>query len=73
MVMDPSTPAAQFPFHSTMVPAPNNIQVPHANLKPEGFWVITIGQEVGIFYHWADVAEQVNFISGNVQKSYPSF
>ncbi|KAJ8589115.1 hypothetical protein M405DRAFT_714000, partial [Rhizopogon salebrosus TDB-379] len=42
-------------------------------LEPEGFWVITVGQEVGIFYHWADVAERTNFISGNVQKSYPSF
>ncbi|KAG1894801.1 uncharacterized protein F5891DRAFT_960867, partial [Suillus fuscotomentosus] len=46
-----------------------------AGLKPDGFWVITVGQEVGIFYHWymADVAERTNFISGNVQKRYPSF
>ncbi|KAG0699332.1 hypothetical protein DFH29DRAFT_766188, partial [Suillus ampliporus] len=44
-----------------------------ADIKPEGYWVITVGQEVGVFYHWADVAERTNFISGNVQKSYPSF
>ncbi|KAG1894667.1 uncharacterized protein F5891DRAFT_917385, partial [Suillus fuscotomentosus] len=45
----------------------------HAGLEPEGFWVVTVGQEVGIFYHWADVAERTNFVSGNVQKWYPSF
>ncbi|KAG1819865.1 uncharacterized protein BJ212DRAFT_1205016, partial [Suillus subaureus] len=45
----------------------------HDGLKPEGFWAITVGQEVGIFYHWADVAECTNYVSGNVQKSYPSF
>ncbi|KAG2337492.1 hypothetical protein BDR05DRAFT_850673, partial [Suillus weaverae] len=44
-----------------------------AGLTPEGFWVITVGQEVGIFYHWADVAGWTNFISGNIHKSYPSF
>ncbi|KAG2030174.1 hypothetical protein BDR03DRAFT_847550, partial [Suillus americanus] len=46
-----------------------------AGLKPEGFWVVTVGQEVGIFYHWsvADVTERTNFISSNVQKRYPSF
>ncbi|KAG2060966.1 hypothetical protein BDR06DRAFT_861117, partial [Suillus hirtellus] len=47
----------------------------HAVLKPEGFWVITVGQEVGIFYCWSviDVAEHTNFVSGNIQKGYPSF
>ncbi|KAG0701650.1 hypothetical protein DFH29DRAFT_775179, partial [Suillus ampliporus] len=44
-----------------------------ADIKSKGYWVITVGQEVGVFYHWADVTEQTNFISGNIQKSYPSF
>ncbi|KAG2040312.1 hypothetical protein BDR03DRAFT_844516, partial [Suillus americanus] len=44
-----------------------------AGLTPEGFWVVTVGQEVGIFYSWADVAQRTNFVSGNIQKSYPSF
>ncbi|KAG1840304.1 hypothetical protein DFJ58DRAFT_654610 [Suillus subalutaceus] len=55
------------------VPKPSDIAPPHAGLEPEGFWLITVGQEVGIFYHWADVAERTNFVSGNVQKRYPSF
>ncbi|KAG1805543.1 uncharacterized protein BJ212DRAFT_1218821, partial [Suillus subaureus] len=45
----------------------------HASLEPEGFWVITVSQEVGIFYYWADVAECTNFVSGNIQKWYPLF
>ncbi|KAG2342392.1 hypothetical protein BDR05DRAFT_867882, partial [Suillus weaverae] len=45
----------------------------HAGLTPEGFWVSTVRQEVGIFYHCADVARRTNFISGNIKKSYPSF
>ncbi|KAG2034624.1 hypothetical protein BDR03DRAFT_828524, partial [Suillus americanus] len=44
-----------------------------ARLEPEGFWVITVGQEVGVFYHWADVAEPTNFVSKSVQKRYASF
>ncbi|KAG2335987.1 hypothetical protein BDR05DRAFT_857960, partial [Suillus weaverae] len=58
-----------------LVPNPEEIHPPRAGLKAEGFWVITVGQEVGIFYHWsvADVAERTNFISGNIQKRYPSF
>ncbi|KAG2049249.1 hypothetical protein BDR06DRAFT_1012349 [Suillus hirtellus] len=32
-----------------------------------------IGQEVGVFYCWADIAERTNFVSGNVQKGYLSF
>ncbi|KAG1893160.1 uncharacterized protein F5891DRAFT_912917, partial [Suillus fuscotomentosus] len=55
------------------VPDPSEILPPHGGLTPEGFWVITVGQEVGIFYHWVDVAERTNFVSGNVQKRYPSF
>ncbi|KAG2353337.1 hypothetical protein BDR07DRAFT_1309837, partial [Suillus spraguei] len=62
----PSLPATQ-------VPKPGDIIPPHAGLEAEGFWVITVGQEVGIFYHWADVAERTHFVSGNIQKWYPSF
>ncbi|KAG1859025.1 hypothetical protein DFJ58DRAFT_726482 [Suillus subalutaceus] len=63
-----STNVALLPMQ---VPKPSDITPPHAGLEPEGFWLITVGQEVGIFYHWADVAERTNFVSGNVQKRYP--
>ncbi|KAG0691984.1 hypothetical protein DFH29DRAFT_818484 [Suillus ampliporus] len=66
-------PAPQFPSYIPVVPKPSEILPPRVGLTPEGFWVITVGQEVGIFYHWADVAERTNFVSGNVQKWYPSF
>ncbi|KAG1884373.1 hypothetical protein F4604DRAFT_1574784 [Suillus subluteus] len=69
----PALPAMQLPSNNVMIPAPNEITPPCDGLKPEGFWVITVGQEVGVFYHWADVAERTNYVSGNVQKSYHSF
>ncbi|KAG1805957.1 uncharacterized protein BJ212DRAFT_1283106, partial [Suillus subaureus] len=55
------------------VPKPSDIIPPCADLEPEGFWVVTVGQEVGIFYHWADVAERTHFVSSNIQKRYPLF
>lgn len=36
-----------------LVPKPEEISTPQAGLKPEGFWVIFVGQEVGIFYRWS--------------------
>ncbi|KAG2045648.1 hypothetical protein BDR06DRAFT_1015439 [Suillus hirtellus] len=56
-----------------LVPKPEEICPPQAGLKPDGFWVITVRQEVGIFYHWADVAECTNLISRSAQKCYLSF
>ncbi|KAG1743565.1 uncharacterized protein EDB91DRAFT_1247063 [Suillus paluster] len=44
------------------VPMPSDIHPPQADQTPEGFWVITVGQEVGVFYR-----------CGNVQKHYVSF
>ncbi|KAH7922361.1 hypothetical protein BV22DRAFT_1131520 [Leucogyrophana mollusca] len=55
------------------IPRPDEIALPAPGLAPEGYWVITVGQEVGIFYHWVDVAERTNRISGSVQKKYHSF
>ncbi|KAG1837201.1 hypothetical protein C8R48DRAFT_680364 [Suillus tomentosus] len=49
------------PSHVPLAPTPDEIHPPQAGLKPEGFWVIIIGKEVGVFYCWADVAEQTNF------------
>ncbi|KAG1871384.1 hypothetical protein F4604DRAFT_1926118 [Suillus subluteus] len=66
-------PALQPSSYIPVIPKPSEILPPCVGLTPDGFWVITVGQEVGIFYHWADVAERTNFVSGNVQKRYPSF
>ncbi|KAG1776950.1 hypothetical protein EV702DRAFT_970665 [Suillus placidus] len=65
---------AQTPYQVTAaVPMPSDIHPPRPDQTPEGFWVIMVGQEVGVFYRWADVAERTNFVSGNVQKRYASF
>ncbi|KAG1843319.1 hypothetical protein F4604DRAFT_1689562 [Suillus subluteus] len=74
ITLSTSTPAKKpTPCQVTAVPKPSEIYPPRAGETPEGFWAITVGQEVGVFYHWANVAERTNFISGNVQKCYPSF
>ncbi|KAG1871654.1 hypothetical protein F4604DRAFT_1681459 [Suillus subluteus] len=50
------------PSQVTAVPKPSEVYPPQAGETPEGFWAITVGQEVGVFY-----------CCGNVQKQYPSF
>ncbi|KAG1786354.1 uncharacterized protein HD556DRAFT_1313501 [Suillus plorans] len=52
----------QTPCQVTAVLKPSDIRPPRADEVPEGFWAITVGQEVGVFYR-----------CGNVQKGYPSF
>ncbi|KAI6094921.1 hypothetical protein EDD17DRAFT_1499922, partial [Pisolithus thermaeus] len=39
----------------------------------QGYYVITVGQEVGIFYTWPDVTAHTNGISGNTHKQCKSF
>jgi hypothetical protein len=34
------------------IPTPSEIHPPRAGETPEGFWVIIVGQEVGVFYRW---------------------
>ncbi|KAH7923678.1 hypothetical protein BV22DRAFT_1130496 [Leucogyrophana mollusca] len=81
----PSSPALSLSAASTrssaqsldagvdLFPHPDTIELPADGVRPTGFWVITVGQEVGIFYHWDDVAKRTNYISGAIQKKYPSF
>jgi hypothetical protein len=56
----PSTAISSHPQPQTVaqtlcqvtVPMPSDIHPPQAGETPEGFWVITVGQEVGVFYRW---------------------
>lgn len=48
----PMLPATQSGSAAPAAPKPSEISAPRTGLEPEGFWVITVGQEVGIFYHW---------------------
>ncbi|KAG2034070.1 hypothetical protein BDR03DRAFT_1013806 [Suillus americanus] len=57
-----SQTATHMPCQITAVPKPSEVDPPWAGETPEGFWAITVGQEVGVFYH-----------CGNVQKRYLSF
>ncbi|KAI6041992.1 hypothetical protein EDC04DRAFT_3109288 [Pisolithus marmoratus] len=42
-------------------------------MMPEGFYLVIIGQEVGIFYTWKDAALQVLDISGVVHYKCKTF
>ncbi|KAI6135981.1 hypothetical protein F5141DRAFT_980450, partial [Pisolithus sp. B1] len=41
--------------------------------KPEGFYLVIVGQEVSIFYTWKDAALQVLEISGAVYYKCKTF
>ncbi|KAG2059911.1 hypothetical protein BDR06DRAFT_855239, partial [Suillus hirtellus] len=47
------------------------------NSPPEGhnskIYVITVGQQVGLFFHWNDVTQQVNCVSGNIHYKHNTF
>jgi len=46
----PATP--RLGSYTPHIPHPDEIQAPEAGFIAEGFYVISVGQEVGIFYHW---------------------
>ncbi|KAH7903144.1 hypothetical protein BJ138DRAFT_1196463 [Hygrophoropsis aurantiaca] len=61
------------PLYVPAIPHPNNIRPPAPDLLPDGYYVVTVGQEVGIFYQWPDVAERTQNISGSTYKKYKHF
>lgn len=57
--------------HSSVIPHPSD--VPQPTSPPEGFYLIIVGQEVGIFYTWKDAALRVLDISGAVHYKCKTF
>ncbi|KAI5999211.1 hypothetical protein EDD15DRAFT_2363275 [Pisolithus albus] len=57
--------------HTAVIPHPSDIQRP--TTKPEGFYLVIVGQEVGIFYTWKDTAARVLEISGAVHYKCKTF
>jgi len=55
------------------IPHPSTIQAPDPGSMPEGYYIVTVGQEVGLFYHWDDVAAHINGVCGNIHKKYRNF
>ncbi|KAH7904973.1 hypothetical protein BJ138DRAFT_1118903 [Hygrophoropsis aurantiaca] len=52
---------------------PEELRSPRVGQAVKGFYVISKGQEVGIFYNWNDVSERVTSVSGARQEVFPSF
>ncbi|KAI5988438.1 hypothetical protein EDD15DRAFT_2371488 [Pisolithus albus] len=59
--------------HNPPIPHPSHILLPKSDTTVHGYYVVTVGQEVGIFYNWPDVAACTNNISGNTHKQCKSF
>ncbi|KAI6018450.1 hypothetical protein BKA83DRAFT_4057836 [Pisolithus microcarpus] len=56
---------------TAVIPHPSD--VPRPTSMPEGFYLIIVGQEVGIFYTWKDAALRVLEISGAVYYKCKTF
>ncbi|KAF9231142.1 hypothetical protein BU15DRAFT_68580 [Melanogaster broomeanus] len=69
----PPPPAIHLSSYVPPVPHPSAILPPSRHATVQGYWVVTVGQEVGIFYSWSDVAERTDFISGNRQHKVSNF
>ncbi|KAI6153013.1 hypothetical protein BKA82DRAFT_4349386 [Pisolithus tinctorius] len=66
----PSVPHAST-SHSSVIPHPSD--VPRPTSPPEGFYLVIVGQEVGIFYTWKDAALRVLDVSGAVHYKCKTF
>ncbi|KAI5999605.1 hypothetical protein EDD15DRAFT_2124058, partial [Pisolithus albus] len=53
------------------IPDPSDLAEPTS--KPEGFYLVIVGQEVGIFYSWKDTALRVLGISGAIYYKCKTF
>ncbi|KAI6012936.1 hypothetical protein PISMIDRAFT_110080 [Pisolithus microcarpus 441] len=54
-------------------PNPSEIKPPSGDELAEGFYIITVGQEVGIFSSWLDASECVTNVLGAQHKCYCTF
>ncbi|KAI5989485.1 hypothetical protein EDD15DRAFT_2151392, partial [Pisolithus albus] len=59
-------PSAPHASTSRIAVVPHPSDLPRPTSTPEGFYLVIVGQEVGIFYTWKDAALRVLEISGAV-------
>ncbi|EIW78050.1 hypothetical protein CONPUDRAFT_157215 [Coniophora puteana RWD-64-598 SS2] len=73
----PPSPAALSPSQSVptiprpAIPHPSSFKKPAYHVKK--FYVVSRGQEVGIFYDWNEVGPRVHHVGSAVQRGYPTF
>ncbi|KAG2038019.1 hypothetical protein BDR03DRAFT_1010179 [Suillus americanus] len=58
-----STPALNAVPYNSYIPHPDEL-CPPSGVKVQGYYVVTVGQEVGIFFNWLDVKAHVDGIRG---------
>ncbi|KAI6018979.1 hypothetical protein BKA83DRAFT_39997, partial [Pisolithus microcarpus] len=54
-------------------PNPSEIKPPSSDELAEGFYIVTVGQEVGIFFSWLNASEHVTNVPGAQHKCYCTF
>ncbi|EIW77791.1 hypothetical protein CONPUDRAFT_75585 [Coniophora puteana RWD-64-598 SS2] len=64
-------PSVPSPTHRTLIPHPSYFRKPNYHVKR--FYVITRGQEVGIYDNWHDVSERTTGMTSNKQSHYSTF
>ncbi|KAG1885330.1 uncharacterized protein F5891DRAFT_1201894 [Suillus fuscotomentosus] len=58
-----STPPIDTVPYDSYIPHPDELHPP-SGVKIHGYYVVTIGQEVGIFFNWLDAKARVDGIKG---------
>ncbi|KAG0698992.1 hypothetical protein DFH29DRAFT_763212, partial [Suillus ampliporus] len=51
-------------------PIPDELHPPSAGTSAQGYYVVTVGQEVGIFFHWLDCQAWVSGITNAAHTCY---
>ncbi|RDB28245.1 hypothetical protein Hypma_001553 [Hypsizygus marmoreus] len=54
-------------------PHPDELLPPGSDTVVQGYYAITVGQEVGVFYTWPEVQARTTGVSSNTQARYDSF
>lgn len=52
------------------VPHPSELHAPLPGENPDAYWVVTVGQEVGIFFHWCVASHFISIYFANYVSNY---
>jgi hypothetical protein len=52
------------------VPHPSELHAPLPSENPDAYWVVTVGQEVGIFFHWCIASHFISIYFANYMSNY---
>ncbi|KAG0695696.1 hypothetical protein DFH29DRAFT_813911 [Suillus ampliporus] len=68
--VSPGLVAPQLATFTPHVPRPDELHPPPVGASAQGYYVVTVGQEVGIFFHWLDCHARVTGITNAAHTRY---